>query len=58
VEERKKDFEDLMNDNAFSMIGKVKKEPYFSVYGLNDERVIDVSIAELRNAWKSTLGGG
>jgi len=55
---RKQDFEDLMKDNAFSVVGRVKKEPYFSVYGLNDEKVVDVSLAELRNAWKSTLGGG
>jgi len=47
----------LMKGNIFSMVGKVKKEPYFSVYGLNDEKVVDISLAELRNAWKSTLGG-
>ena len=58
VEKRKQDFEDLMKGNVFSMVGKVKKEPYFSVYGLNDERIVDISLAELRNAWKSTLRGG
>jgi len=55
---RKQDFEDLMKGNAFSVVGRVKKELYFSVYGLNDEKVVDVSLAELRNAWRSTLGGG
>jgi len=58
VEKRKQDFEDLMKSNAFSVVGRVKKEPYFSVNGLTDERVADVSIAELRDAWKRTLGGG
>jgi hypothetical protein len=46
-----------MKGNTFSVVGRVKKEPYFSMYGLNDKRVVDVSLAELRNAWKSTLGG-
>jgi len=58
AEKHKQDFEDLMKGNAFSMVGKVKKEPYFCVYGLNDKRIVDISLAELRNAWKSTLGGG
>jgi len=58
TEKRKKDFEDFMKGKPFSMVGKVKKEPYFSVYGLNNERIVDVSLTELRNAWKSTLGGG
>jgi hypothetical protein len=35
----------------------VKKDPYFSVYGLNDVRIMDASLAELRDAWKRTLGG-
>jgi len=58
AEKRREDFEDLMKGNAFSMVGRVKKEPQFSVYGLNDERLVDISLAELRSAWKGTLGGG
>jgi len=58
AEKRKKDFEDLMKGNAFSMVGVVKREPNFSVYGFNDEKVVDIGLAELRNAWKDTLGGG
>jgi len=58
TEKHKQDFEDLMKNNVFSMVGRVKKEQYFSVYGLNDKRMVDISLAELRNAWKSTLGGG
>jgi len=57
AEKRKQDFEALMKGNVFSMVGRVKKEPYFSVYGLNDKRVVHISLAELRNAWKSALGG-
>jgi phosphoribosylformylglycinamidine synthase len=58
VEKRKHDFEALMKGNDFSAVGKVKKEPYFSVYGLDDNRIIDASLAELWDAWKRTLGGG
>jgi len=58
TEKQRQDFEELMKDNLLSMVGKVKKEPYFSVFGHNNERIIDISIAELRNAWKGTLGGG
>jgi phosphoribosylformylglycinamidine synthase II len=56
-EERRPDFEELMQGNAFSMVGRVKKEPYFSVFGLNDQRIVDVNIAKLRDTWKATLGG-
>jgi phosphoribosylformylglycinamidine synthase len=58
LEKRRQDFEDLLRSNDFSMIGRVKKEPYFSVHGLNDDRIIDASLAELRGSWKSTLEGG
>ena len=58
AEKRKQDFEDLLKGNAFSLIGRVKKEPYFSVCGFNDEKIIDAGLAVLRDAWKHTLGGG
>ena len=57
VDKRQQDFEALMQDNDFSVVGQVKKDPYFSVYGLNDDRIIDTSLSELRDAWKRTLGG-
>jgi phosphoribosylformylglycinamidine synthase len=57
VKERKRDFEALMEGNVFSAVGQVKKEPYFSVHGLDDTRIIGASLAELRDAWKRTLGG-
>jgi hypothetical protein len=55
---RKEDFEDLMKGNAFSVAGEVKAEPQFSVYGIDENIIIDVSLAGLRDAWKRTLGGG
>jgi len=50
-------FENLMNGNIYAMIGKVKKSPYLSVYGLGDERIVETNLTELRSRWKHTLGG-
>jgi len=51
------DFEALMKGNVYAAIGRVKKDGYLSVYGLDDEKVVDAGLAELRNRWKSSLGG-
>lgn len=56
-EKRREGFETLMKGNVYAEIGRVKKDSYLSVYGLNDEKVVDASLAELRNRWKSALGG-
>jgi hypothetical protein len=55
-ENRKHDFEDLMLGKAYAMIGKVKKKPALSFFGLNDKRLIEISLEKLRETW-STLGG-
>jgi phosphoribosylformylglycinamidine synthase II len=56
-EKRREDFEALMKGNVYAAIGRVKKDGYLSVYGLNNEKVVDAGLAELRNRWKSALGG-
>jgi phosphoribosylformylglycinamidine synthase len=56
-EKGKQVFEDLMRGVVFSMIGRVRNDSHFIVYGLNDEKLIDISLTALRRAWKSTLGG-
>ncbi|MFQ5758797.1 MAG: AIR synthase-related protein, partial [Candidatus Bathyarchaeia archaeon] len=56
-EGHREDFEELMRGKAYSRIGRVRKEEYLSVYGLNERRVVDASLAELREAWKGTLEG-
>jgi len=55
-ERRRADFEALMRKNAFSLVGKVRKEGYLAVDDLNNRRVVNASLAELRRAWKGTLG--
>ncbi len=56
LDKHKEDFETLMKDSAYSAIGKVKKDAYFSVYGLDDEKIVDASLTDLRKHWKKTLG--
>jgi len=56
-EKRREDFKTLMEGNIHAVIGKVKKEGYLSVFGLGDEKVVDASLTELRNSWKSALEG-
>jgi len=55
-EKRKEDFETLMKGSNHAAIGKVKKECYLSFFGLNNKKVVDASLTELRNRWKSALG--
>jgi len=56
-EKLRRDFEDLMEDVAFSVVGRLKREKRLLVHGIDDQTVVDVSLAELRNAWKTTFGG-
>jgi hypothetical protein len=56
-EKRREDFETLMKGSIYAEIGKVKKEGYLSVFGLDDEKVVDASLTELKNNWKSALEG-
>jgi len=56
-ERRREDFEALMKGNACSSIGKVRRDRCFSVYGIDNRRIADASLAELTAAWKGTLGG-
>jgi len=56
-EKVKDEFEVLMKGLRFSPIGRVKAEGWLSIYGLDGSRVVDVSIKDLRDAWRSTFGG-
>jgi phosphoribosylformylglycinamidine synthase len=56
-EKSREDFETLMKGNIHAAIGKVKKEGYLSIFGLNGKKLVDASLAELRNRWKSASGG-
>ncbi len=54
-EKRREDFEALMGRTVCSAIGRVEKDRHLSVYGLNGKRIVNASLSELRDAWKSTF---
>jgi len=56
-EKRRRDFEALMEGVPSSVVGSVKREKRIVVYGIDGNTIVDVSLTELRNAWKSTFGG-
>ena len=43
------------NGGIYSVIGKVKKDKRFKVYGLNGKLIINADIYELKEAWQKTL---
>jgi len=49
------DFEDLMKGKGCVLIGKVVKEPFLRVCGLNGKMVIDASLDQLMHSWKKSL---
>jgi phosphoribosylformylglycinamidine (FGAM) synthase-like enzyme len=57
TEKRRENFEALMKDTVCAEIGRVKKEGYLSVNGLNGEEAVHAELQELRRRWKGVLGG-
>ncbi len=57
TEKRREEFEVVMKGVACAEIGRVKKDGYLSVYGLNGEEAIQAELQELRRHWKGVLGG-
>jgi phosphoribosylformylglycinamidine (FGAM) synthase-like enzyme len=48
-------FEFITRDTPRALVGDVTEERHFLVYGLKGERVVDVELDELMNAWKRGL---
>ncbi len=48
-------FEKAMKGVPFGLLGCVKKEPDFTVFGLNGKPVVAARIQELKKAWQETL---
>jgi phosphoribosylformylglycinamidine synthase II len=57
TEKRRENFEALIKDAVCAEIGRVEKDAYLSVNGLNGKQVVYADLEELRKRWKSTLGG-
>ncbi len=52
----KGDFDEIMKNAVYSIIGRVRKDPIFSIYGLaNKGKVVEASLEELMQAWKKTF---
>jgi len=56
-EKNREAFEALMKDTVCAEIGRVKKDGYLSVYGLDCEQAVHAELTELRRRWKCILGG-
>ena len=55
-ESRKEEFEEAMRGTVYSLIGRTKKERSLSVYGLRGQKVVEVELNRMMEAWKETLG--
>ncbi len=49
------EFEKKMQGSIYCEIGRVTDKNYLEVTGLNAEKIIDLELNELKNAWKKTL---
>ncbi len=56
-EQRRKEFEALMEGVPFSIVGKVQRTRRLHVQRSDGSTVVDASLEELEQAWKSTFGG-
>ena len=56
TEKHRENFEALMKDTVCAEVGKVKKDDYLSVTGLDGKQKVHAAIEELRRRWKSVLG--
>jgi phosphoribosylformylglycinamidine synthase len=49
-------FEEAMGGVEFAAIGEVNKGDKFEVYGISEEKLVSVSLTELKEAWQKPLG--
>lgn len=53
--EHQKQFETLVKDIPYSLLGKVTTEPLLKIYGLNNKLIVNENIHDLKEAWQSPL---
>ncbi|MEE8414132.1 MAG: phosphoribosylformylglycinamidine synthase subunit PurL [Dehalococcoidales bacterium] len=53
--ENKDEFEKMMAGTSFAAIGEVTGADSLEVYGLNQQRIIDAPLSELKEAWQKPL---
>ena len=54
---RKEEFERIMEGAVYSLIGRTKRERSLSVYGLKGMKVVEADLDNMMMAWKRTLEG-
>jgi len=55
--DKQTDFENMMIDCEFRLIGEVVSNNELIIWGLGGDVVIESDIVDLRNVWKKTFGG-
>ncbi|MEP9412053.1 MAG: phosphoribosylformylglycinamidine synthase subunit PurL [Candidatus Brocadia sp.] len=53
--EHQKQFEKLVKDIPYGLLGKVTPEPLLKIYGLNDKLIANENIYDLREEWQAPL---
>ena len=53
--EHQKQFEKLVKDIPFGLLGKVTSEPQLKIYGLNNKLIVNENIHDLKEAWQLPL---
>ncbi len=55
-EKYREDFEEVMQGNPLALVGRVKEDKFFTVYDVKGKKLVELELATLRKAWKSTFG--
>ena len=53
--EHQHEFEKLLSENPFGLVGKTTSDTLFQVIGLNGKAVVNADIYDLKEAWQKTL---
>ncbi len=53
--EHQKQFEVLVKDIPWGLLGKVTSEPWFKVYGQSNKLIVNENIRDLKEAWQAPL---
>jgi phosphoribosylformylglycinamidine synthase len=53
--EDKSSFEEIMDEMPCYLIGEVRMDSKFLLYGLDDRKIVDTDIKDLKEAWQKTL---
>ncbi|MFH0769259.1 MAG: phosphoribosylformylglycinamidine synthase subunit PurL [Chloroflexota bacterium] len=53
--ESKEEFEEIMDGTDFASIGHVTNDEVLEIYGLNESKVVNASLGELKEAWQKPL---